>query len=135
AKGTEASIYGARSKSDLDLLIGFLRGPRLMRMDDICGSLTLAARHRPQKVTVPMKFLITNDDGIDAAGLNALLEAAQNFGEATIVAPAAPQSGVSHAVTWHEGVRIEPRGEKRQSGSDRFAIQGTPADCIRLGLL
>ena len=86
-----------------------------------------------------MKFLITNDDGIDAAGLNALLEAAQNFGEATIVAPAAPQSGVSHAVTWHEGVRIEPRGEKRQSGSDRqsarFAIHGTPADCIRLGLL
>src|SRR5438105_3123213 len=76
-----------------------------------------------------MKFLITNDDGIDAAGLNALLEAAQNFGEATIVAPAAPQSGVSHAVTWHEGVRIEPRGEKR------FAIHGTPADCIRLGLL
>jgi len=82
-----------------------------------------------------MKFLITNDDGIDAAGLDALLEAAQNFGEATIVAPAASQSGVSHAVTWHEGVRIEPRGEKRQSGSDRFAIHGTPADCIRLGLL
>ena len=47
-----------------------------------------------------MKFLITNDDGIDAAGLNALLEAAQVFGEATVVAPAAPQSGVSHAVTW-----------------------------------
>ena len=82
-----------------------------------------------------MKFLITNDDGIDAAGLNALLEAAQNFGEATIVAPVAPQSGVSHAVTWHEGVRIEPRGDKRQSGSERFAIHGTPADCIRLGLL
>src|SRR5437868_4145607 len=101
-----------------------------------------------------MKFLITNDDGIDAAGLNALLEAAQNFGEATIVAPAEPQSGVSHAVTWHEGVRIEPRGAKRQSGrrlvaessdresglnrpcgSERFAIHGTPADCIRLGLL
>jgi 5'-nucleotidase len=69
-----------------------------------------------------MEFPITNDDGIDAAGLNALLEA-------TIVPPAAPQSGVSHAVTWHEGVRIGPRGEKR------FAIHGTPADCIRLGLL
>ncbi len=64
-----------------------------------------------------MKFLITNDDGIDAAGLNALLEAAQNFGEATIVAPAAPQSGVSHAVTWHEGVRIEPRGDETVSPS------------------
>ena len=94
-----------------------------------------------------MKFLLTNDDGIDATGLDALLEAAQNFGEATIVAPAAPQSGVSHAVTWHEGVRIEPRGDTSQSGSDRqsglnrhsgserFAIHGTPADCIRLGLL
>jgi hypothetical protein len=68
-----------------------------------------------------MKFLITNDDGIEAAGLNALLEVAQNFGEATIVAPAAPQSGVSHAVTWHKGVRIQPRGEKSQSGSNRHS--------------
>ena len=44
-----------------------------------------------------MNFLMTNDDGIDAAGLNALLQAAQNFGDAIIVAPAEPQSGVSHA--------------------------------------
>ena len=59
--------------------------------------------------------------------------AARTLGDPIIVAPAEPQSGVSHAVTWHEGVRIEPRGEK-QSGS-RFAIHGTPADCTRLGLL
>ena len=76
-----------------------------------------------------MKFLITNDDGIEAAGLQALAAAAHPLGEAVIVAPAGPQSGVSHAVTWHHGVRIEPRGEKR------FAIHGTPADCTRLGLL
>lgn len=76
-----------------------------------------------------MKFLVTNDDGIDAAGLGALVNAATPLGEAIIVAPAGPQSGVSHAVTWHHGVRIEPRGEKR------FAIHGTPADCTRLGLL
>lgn len=76
-----------------------------------------------------MKFLVTNDDGIDAAGLQALANAAGSLGESVIVAPAAPQSGVSHAVTWHTGVRIEARGD------DRFAIHGTPADCTRLGLL
>jgi 5'-nucleotidase len=76
-----------------------------------------------------MKFLVTNDDGIEAAGLEALLTAARGFGDPIVVAPAGPQSGVSHAVTWQEGVRIEPVGEKR------FAIHGTPADCTRLGLL
>ena len=76
-----------------------------------------------------MNLLLTNDDGIDAPGLEALLTAACTLGDPVVVAPAKPQSGVSHAVTWHEGVRIEPRGEKR------FAIHGTPADCIRLGLL
>src|SRR5467141_3237134 len=76
-----------------------------------------------------MKFLVTNDDGIDAPGLEALVGAARTVGEPVVVAPAGPQSGVSHAVTWHEGVRIEPRGEKR------YAIHGTPADCVRLGLL
>ena len=75
-----------------------------------------------------MKFLVTNDDGIDSAGLEALVAAARTLGEAVVVAPAEPQSGVSHAVTWHGGVRIEPRGD------DRFAIHGTPADCTRLGL-
>ena len=76
-----------------------------------------------------MKFLLTNDDGIDAAGLEALRNAALTLGDPVVVAPAGPQSGVSHAVTWHEGVRIEPRGDKR------YAIHGTPADCVRLGLL
>jgi 5'-nucleotidase len=76
-----------------------------------------------------MEFLLTNDDGIGAPGLDALFAAAQSFGDAIVVAPAGPQSGVSHAVTWRDGVRIEPRGDKR------FAIHGTPADCVRLGLL
>ena len=76
-----------------------------------------------------MKFLVTNDDGIEAAGLNALVTAAQNLGTPIIIAPAGPQSGVSHAVTWKEGVRIEPRGDSH------YAIHGTPADCTRLGLL
>lgn len=76
-----------------------------------------------------MKLLLTNDDGIAAPGLAALLAAAQKFGEPIVVAPAGPQSGVSHAVTWNGGVRLE------ECTPDRFAVHGTPADCARLGLL
>jgi 5'-nucleotidase len=76
-----------------------------------------------------MNFLLSNDDGIDAPGLNALLTAARDFGNPVVVAPATPQSGMSHRVTWENSVRLEPRGE------NQFAVHGTPADCTRLGLL
>ena len=76
-----------------------------------------------------MKLLLSNDDGIDAPGLAALLHAARDFGEPVVVAPAGPQSGMSHAVTWDKGVHLEERD------ADRFAVHGTPADCARLGLL
>lgn len=76
-----------------------------------------------------MKLLLTNDDGIDAPGLDALLAAARDFGTPVVVAPATPQSGMSHAVTWDRSVRLESRGP------DRAAVHGTPADCARLGLL
>ena len=75
-----------------------------------------------------MKILLSNDDGIAAPGLAALLAAARDFGEPVVVAPAGPQSGVSHMITWEKGVRLEPRG------ADTFAVHGTPADCARLGL-
>jgi 5'-nucleotidase len=76
-----------------------------------------------------MKLLLSNDDGIEAAGLEALLKAAGSLGEPVIVAPAGPRSGVSHAVTAKGPVRVESRGDKR------FAVHGTPADCSRVGLL
>jgi 5'-nucleotidase len=75
-----------------------------------------------------MTFLITNDDGIDADGIAALHIAAANLGECLVAAPAEHQSGCSHTATTHRGIRIEPRGEHR------FAIHGTPADCVRVGL-
>ena len=75
-----------------------------------------------------MKLLLTNDDGINAPGLQALVAAAKQFGEPVVVAPAGPQSGVSHAVS-ENGVLLEERG------AARFAVFGTPADCARLGLL
>ncbi|MFO0800814.1 MAG: 5'/3'-nucleotidase SurE [Gemmataceae bacterium] len=75
-----------------------------------------------------MQLLVTNDDGIDAEGIAALLAAARTLGKPVVVAPAGPQSGVSHAVTTGGAVRVEERG-----GS--HAVFGTPADCVRVGLL
>jgi 5'-nucleotidase len=75
-----------------------------------------------------MKLLLTNDDGIDADGLHALLNAVRGLGKPVVVAPAGPQSGVSHAVTTGTAVRVDPRGD------GRFAVHGTPADCVRVGL-
>lgn len=74
------------------------------------------------------KLLLTNDDGIEAAGLATLLATARELGESFVVAPARPQSGVSHAVSTGTAFRVESHGV------DRFAVHGTPADCVRVGL-
>jgi 5'-nucleotidase len=76
-----------------------------------------------------MQLLITNDDGVSAEGLQALVSAARDRGEVFVVAPAGPQSGCSHTTTTGRGIRIEPRGDRR------MAVHGTPADCVRVGLL
>jgi 5'-nucleotidase len=75
-----------------------------------------------------MRFLLTNDDGIDAAGLEALARAAATLGETTLVAPHVHLSGCSHRVTTDQPLRAIPRAP------DRWAIEGTPADCVRVGL-
>lgn len=76
-----------------------------------------------------LHFLISNDDGIDAPGLEALEAAARVLGRVTVVAPHEHLSGCSHQTTTHRPLRAEKRGE------GRYAINGTPADCVRLGLL
>src|SRR5262245_11374774 len=75
-----------------------------------------------------MKFLLTNDDGIDAPGLRALQQAAVALGESVLVAPRDHQSGCSHRVTTGTGIRLEERAP------GEFALDGTPADCVRVGL-
>jgi 5'-nucleotidase len=75
-----------------------------------------------------MKFLLTNDDGIDAPGLQALEQAASALGEVVVIAPAEHLSGCSHQVTTSRPIRTERRGPQR------FAVHGTPADCVRVGL-
>ncbi len=77
-----------------------------------------------------MHFLLTNDDGIDAPGLAALEKAVRMIpgGTFSVVAPANEQSMCGHRITTHSPLKIEARGEQR------WAVHGTPADCVRLGL-
>jgi 5'-nucleotidase len=71
-----------------------------------------------------MRILLTNDDGIDAPGIQTLEKVLENNGhEIIVVAPNKEQSATSHSITLHEPLRIYERGE------NRFAITGSPADC------
>jgi 5'-nucleotidase len=75
-----------------------------------------------------MKLILSNDDGIDAPGLAALEAAARQLGEPVIFAPTGALSGCSHRVTTDKPFRVWTRGE------NRFAVEGTPADCVRVAL-
>jgi len=80
-----------------------------------------------------MNLLLTNDDGIDAGGLLALAMELQRWGELTVVAPRVQQSGVGHAITYRTPItaeRVEVPG-----AAEAYAVDGTPADCVKFGLL
>ncbi|MCH8880568.1 MAG: 5'/3'-nucleotidase SurE [Planctomycetes bacterium] len=79
-----------------------------------------------------MNLLITNDDGVEAAGLFALFNAAKRFGSPTVVAPKACHSIKSHAVTMNQAIHVE-RGRNQRFGT-HYTCSGTPADCVRLAL-
>lgn len=75
-----------------------------------------------------VNFLLTNDDGIDAPGLAALERAIAPLGTLHVVAPAREHSMCGHRVTTRDPIRVEAVGERR------WAVEGTPADCVRIGL-
>lgn len=78
-----------------------------------------------------MDILITNDDGISAPGLIALHEIATqvaNGGRVVTVAPAYEQSGVGHCITYTKPLAVT------DIGGDRFAVDGSPADCVISGV-
>ncbi len=75
------------------------------------------------------RVMLTNDDGIDAPGMQVLEEiAAQIAHEVWVVAPEHDQSGQSHAISLHHALRISERGVRR------FGVTGTPGDCAAMGL-
>jgi 5'-nucleotidase len=74
-------------------------------------------------------ILLTNDDGIYSSGITALEEALAPVGNVFTVAPDREMSATSHRITLHRPLRYE------QIGSKRYAVEGSPADCIILGCL
>ena len=75
-----------------------------------------------------MHFLISNDDGIDARGLNALAERISELGRTTIVAPDQNRSGASNSLSLDEPIRIDERD------ASHFSVSGTPTDCVHIAL-
>ena len=72
-----------------------------------------------------MRILITNDDGIDAAGLGVLEAIAAALSQDVwVVAPETDQSGAAHSLTLHEPLRLRKLAERR------YAVKGTPTDCV-----
>ncbi|MFN8542925.1 MAG: 5'/3'-nucleotidase SurE [Candidatus Binatia bacterium] len=73
-------------------------------------------------------ILVSNDDGIHSEGLAALAGALAHLGEIVVVAPDREQSAASHALTLHRPLRVY------EQGPGRFAIDGTPTDCVNLAV-
>lgn len=80
-------------------------------------------------------ILVTNDDGITAPGIRALISMMNEIGEVYVVAPDSPQSGMGHAITINstlfcEKVKIDdgPQSERE------WACSGTPVDCVKLAM-
>ncbi|HXG30655.1 MAG TPA: 5'/3'-nucleotidase SurE [Thermodesulfobacteriota bacterium] len=74
------------------------------------------------------RILISNDDGINSAGLFALSEVLRMLGEIFIVAPDRDQSAVSHSLSLYRPLRIEEIAE------NVYSVDGTPTDCINLAI-
>ncbi|GAB4252053.1 MULTISPECIES: 5'/3'-nucleotidase SurE [Deferrisoma] len=75
-----------------------------------------------------MLILLSNDDGIHAPGLATLARALSVLGRVVVVAPDRERSAVGHALTLHRPLRLTPIRD------DWFAVDGTPTDCVHLGL-
>ena len=76
-----------------------------------------------------MRILLTNDDGIHAPGLEALERVARTLSDDVwVVAPETEQSGASRSLTLADPIRV------RRAGDQRFAVHGTPTDCVMLAI-
>lgn len=77
-------------------------------------------------------ILVTNDDGVSAAGIRSLVEAVKDLGKVVVVAPDKPQSGMGHAITIGHPLRMYP--VDIFEGIEAYAISGTPVDCVKLAV-
>ncbi len=75
-------------------------------------------------------ILVTNDDGMFAPGIKALIEVVRELGEVVVIAPNSPQSGKGHAITIHDPIRLHKVDVFE--GIEAYECSGTPVDCVKL---
>ncbi len=79
-----------------------------------------------------MRILITNDDGVNSSGILAAKKAAEDLGQINVVAPATQQSGIGHALTLFEPIRVT--STKLMDGTEAYSVSGTPTDAVLVGI-
>jgi 5'-nucleotidase len=90
------------------------------------------AKTKGGKRRVPV-ILVTNDDGINAPGIRNLVEAVKDLGKVVVVAPDKPQSGMGHAITIGNPLRLNPMHHLFE-GVEAWQCSGTPVDCVKLAV-
>ncbi|MCE5213897.1 MAG: 5'/3'-nucleotidase SurE, partial [Methanobacterium sp.] len=79
-----------------------------------------------------MRILITNDDGVNSSGIMAAKKAVEDMGYIDIVAPATQQSGIGHALTLFEPIRVT--STNLIDGTEAYSVSGTPTDAVLVGI-
>lgn len=77
-------------------------------------------------------ILVSNDDGITSPGIRTLVRVAMKVGEVVVVAPDGPQSGMGHAITIGNTLRLDKSIAFEDLGVEAYECSGTPADCVKL---
>lgn len=75
-------------------------------------------------------ILVSNDDGITSRGIRTLVDIMKELGDVLVVAPDGPQSGMGHAITVGDTLRLEQ--SRIFDGVDAYECSGTPADCVKM---
>jgi len=78
-------------------------------------------------------ILVTNDDGITAPGIRALIEVMKTIGDVVVVAPNSPQSAMGHAITTNSTLHLEKVVIDVELDSE-FSCSGTPVDCVKIAI-
>lgn len=79
-----------------------------------------------------MGILITNDDGVNSSGIVAAKNAVEGLGNINVVAPATQQSGIGHALTLFEPIRVNE--STLMDGTSAYSVSGTPTDAVIIGI-
>ncbi|NBL64579.1 5'/3'-nucleotidase SurE [Flavobacterium sp. NST-5] len=78
-------------------------------------------------------ILVTNDDGVSAPGIKALIEVMKDLGDVVVVAPDSPQSGTGHAITINSTLFLN-KTNLHEGVKEEFSCSGTPVDCVKFAV-